>query len=191
MTTQAFDLHCDGTRRSREKFVGQQITLAGNTTLSLGFQLTAREDAQSLLDLTLHILDELHYLDFGARGEEQLKDMLRNTVGIMTDRANVMKSFQDAVETKKKAILQSEEGIYCNAHFLLGLSAAASKALTSVEKARNFQGRDSLSAFRRFSSVEPAAVRLIRLVCDVLDPRGDEKNGCRDDWIAFCSLRAN
>ena len=196
MTTKAFDLHCDGTSRSREKFVGQQITLADNTTLSLGFQLTAREDAQSLLDLTLHILDELHYLDFDARGEEQLKDMLRNMVGIMTDRANVMKSFQDAVETKKKEILQSEEGItrlYCNAHFLLGLSAAASKALTSVEKARDFQkklGRDSLSAFKRFSSVEPAAVRLIRLVCDVLGPRGDEKNGCRDDWIAFCSLRA-
>ena len=111
MTTKAFDLHCDGTSRSRENFVGQQITLADNTTLSLGFQLTAREDAQSLLDLTLRISDELHYLDFDARGEEQLKDMLRNMVGIMTDRANVMKSFQEAVEAKKKEILQSEEGI--------------------------------------------------------------------------------
>ena len=130
LTTKVFDLHCDGTNRSREKFVGQQITLGDNTTLSLGFQLTAREDAQSLFDLTLHILDELHYLDFDARGKEQLKDMLGNMVGIMTDRANVMKSFQDAVEAKKKEILQSEEGItrlYCNAHFLLGLSAAAPK----------------------------------------------------------------
>ena len=62
--------------RSREKFVGQQLTLADNTTLSLGFQLTAREDSQSLLDLTLHMLDELHCLDFDGRGEEQLKDML-------------------------------------------------------------------------------------------------------------------
>lgn len=156
MTTKAFDLQCDGTSRSREKFVGQQITLADNTTLLLGFHLTAREDAQSLLDLTLHILDELHSLDFDAQDEEQLKDMLRNMVGIMTDRANVMKSFQDAVEAKKKEILQSEEGItllYCNAHFPLGLSAAASKALTSVENARDFQnklGCDSLSAFKVF-----------------------------------------
>ena len=85
MTTKVFDLLCDGTSRSREKFVGQQITLADNTTLSLGFQLTAREDAQSLHDLTLHILDELHYLDFDVQDEEQLKDMLRNMVGIMTD----------------------------------------------------------------------------------------------------------
>ena len=85
MTTKAFDLQCDGTSRSREKFVGQQITLADNTTLSLGFQLTAREDAQSLHDLTLHILDELHYLDFDVQDEEQLKDMLRNMVGVMTD----------------------------------------------------------------------------------------------------------
>ena len=70
--------------RSREKFVGQQLTLADNTTLSLGFQLTAREDSQSLLDLTLHMLDELHCLDFDGRGEEQLKDMLWN-MGVMTD----------------------------------------------------------------------------------------------------------
>ena len=195
MTTKEYDLHCDGTSRCREKFVGQQVTLADNTTLSLGFQLTAREDSQSLLELTLHMFDELHYLDFDGRGEEQLKGMMRNMVGIMTDRANVMKCYQDAVEGKRKEILQSEEGItrlYCNAHFLLGLSAAASKALTAVEKERDFTkklGRDSLPAYKRFSSVEPAAVRIIRLVCDVLGPRGDEKNGCRDDWIAFCSLR--
>ena len=30
----------------------------------------------------------------------------------------------------------------------------------------------------------------MRLVCDVLGPRGDEDNGCCDDWIAFCSLCA-
>jgi aubergine-like protein len=26
------------------------------------------------------------------------------------------------------------------------------------------------------------------MACDVLGPRGDEKNGCRDAWIAFCSF---
>ena len=96
-----------------------------------------------------------------------MQDMLRNVVGIMTDRANIMKSFQDATEAKRREILQSGEGIrrlYCNAHFFLSLSAAASKALNSVEKQRNWQkklGCNSLPAVRRFSSNgEPAAVRV-------------------------------
>ena len=35
---------------------------------------------------------------------------------------------------------------------------------------------------------EAAAVRYIRTACEALGPRGDEKNGCRDAWLAYCSM---
>ena len=35
-------------------------------------------------------------------------------------------------------------------------------------------------------SAENASSRLIRTVSDICGPRGDDKNGCRADWLAFC-----
>ena len=142
-----------------------------------------------LENLTLQLKNcETHFLV-----KENECRTLKKTV--MTDRANILKSFQDATEAKRREILQSGEGIrrlYCKAHFFLSSSAAASKALSSVEKQRNWQkklGCNSLPAFRRFSSNgQPAAVRVTRFVCDTLGPLGDEKNACRHDWVAFYSL---
>ena len=39
-------------------------------------------------------------------------------------------------------------------------------------------GRDLKPQFSRFSSSDAAAVRFIRMACEVLAARGDEKNGC-------------
>ena len=140
------------------------------------------------------MFEELEDLDPTEVNPVSTADLMRNMVGIMTDRAATMKLFQKEVEEKRKEILESEEGInrlYCNAHFLLGLSSAAKKTLVNVEKENKWTkalGRDCLPAFHRFSSVgEPAALRIVRLVCDVIGPRGDEKNGCRDDWVAHCA----
>ena len=99
MSSKKYDLHCDGTSRAREKFVGQQVTLEDRSTLSIGFQIVAREDAQSLLQLSVMMLEEL--ADLHATGEadatEQdqadLKQLFQNMVGIMTDRAATMKLF--------------------------------------------------------------------------------------------------
>ena len=192
-STNKFDLHTDGTSRSKLKYVGQQVTLCDKTTLSLGFILVAREDAKCLMQITLDIFEELDGLDIENRGS-QLKDILRNLVSMMSDRAAVMKAFHAETEKKIQQVLQSEDTItrlFCNAHFLLGLSSAAILALKSVEKMHNMGrlGRDAQGAFLKWNSTEPAAVRLIRLLCDTLGPRGDEKSGCRDDWIGFCYLQ--
>ncbi|KAK3775037.1 hypothetical protein RRG08_005123 [Elysia crispata] len=49
-------------------------------------------------------------------------------------------------------------------------------------------GRDKKSNFSRFpSSVESAATRVVRMASEMLGPRGDERNGCREEWLAFCS----
>ncbi|KAK3770798.1 hypothetical protein RRG08_036400 [Elysia crispata] len=48
-------------------------------------------------------------------------------------------------------------------------------------------GRDKSNTFSHFaSSGETAAFRVIRTTSDVFGPRGDEKNGCREDWLAYC-----
>lgn len=36
--------------------------------------------------------------------------------------------------------------------------------------------------------MELCVAQYIRTDCDVLGPHGDEKNGCRDAWEAYCSL---
>ena len=83
--------------------------------------------------------------------------------------------------------------LFCNAHFLLGLSTDCEKALkafesTLVAELGHGLGRDEEGKFSRFkSSTESAGARYVRTTCDVLGPRGDEKNGCKMDWDAFCT----
>lgn len=47
-------------------------------------------------------------------------------------------------------------------------------------------GRDKSTRFVMFKSTEAATCRVIRIAADLTGPRGDEKNGCRMDWLAFC-----
>ena len=44
-----------------------------------------------------------------------------------------------------------------------------------------------MSKFRKFSSGESGPARYVRLACDILGTREDEKNGCRMDWEGYCS----
>ena len=53
---------------------------------------------------------------------------------------------------------------------------------------RNRLGRNRQPRFQKNKTSEAAVVCYIRMACEVLGPRGDEKNGCRDGWVACCSL---
>ncbi|KAL8559167.1 hypothetical protein ACOMHN_048414 [Nucella lapillus] len=59
---------------------------------------------------------------------------------------------------------------------------------TQIELQEERIGRDQYPQYSRFSTPEAAAVRYIRMACEVLGPRGDQKSGCRDAWIAYCSM---
>jgi aubergine-like protein len=73
---------------------------------------------------------------------------------------------------------------------LLGLSSEAEKTLKGQQKSLGKLGRDQLATFKSFASAGESAVsRYIRTGCDVLGPRGDAKNGCRDAWEAFCGMK--
>ena len=47
-------------------------------------------------------------------------------------------------------------------------------------------GRDKDPQFSNFQKEKSATVRLIRMACEILGPRGDQKNGCREQWKTFC-----
>ena len=68
--------------------------------------------------------------------------------------------------------------------------SAAEKSIAALQTAWNQEriGRDKLPRFSNWHSREAAAVRYIRMACEVLGPTGDEKSGCRDLWLAYCSM---
>lgn len=68
--------------------------------------------------------------------------------------------------------------------------SAAEKSTAALQIAWNQKRicRDKLPRFSNWYSQEAAAVRYIRMACEVLGPTGDEKSGCRDLWLAYCSM---
>ena len=150
-------LHSDGTSREKKKFVGQQIALDNGRTLSLGFVEVAPEDAQTLLEVTSNVLMELSELvgEEETRGE-LLKSMLRKVCTTMSNRAAIMKSFNEKFDEMRREIVGGEiqtNFIYCNAHCLLGLSGACEEGVKEVES--NMEqplGRDKDSLFKKLES---------------------------------------
>ena len=187
-----FDLHVDGTSRDKKRFVGQQVTTAEGS-LSCGFTTVSSENARTLVDTILDLLRELADVYSPAEREQHFRRILQNLAGVMSDRAAVMKKFKVDLQEAIQVTLGTQESIeflYCNAHFLLGLSNNTNNTLQSIQQDRGELriGRDEQPIFHRFTRSEAAAVRYICKACEVLGPRGDEKSGCRDAWLAFCSI---
>lgn len=91
--------------------------------------------------------------------------MLSNMVSTMSDRAGTMNCFAKLLDDHRTGLINPEirlEFLHCNAHFLLGLSMGAEKALKRVvdeEGLKGKIGRDTLPAFNRFRSGDSAASR--------------------------------
>jgi aubergine-like protein len=202
LTSSGYDMHSDGTTRDHRKYLGSQITLADGNVMSMGYTMVMTEDTETLLDAAITaaitILQEL--ADIHGSNPEQVNDnfltILRRLAGLMSDRASVNKSFNKAINQKRRDILQDDslqlEFVYCSAHYLLGLSSESEKVMKAIQKeiGDGKLGRDTLAKFKCWSSGgESAVARYIRTACDVMGPRGDNKSGCRDAWEAYCSLK--
>ena len=68
--------------------------------------------------------------------------------------------------------------------------SAAEKSIAALQTTWNQEriGQDKPPHFSNWHSREAAAVRYIQMACEVLGPTGDEKSGCRDLWLAYCSM---
>ncbi|GFR88386.1 hypothetical protein ElyMa_000768900 [Elysia marginata] len=192
----------DATSRQKAHFIEQHIILSDGKQLSLGFSQIACDDSETLLEKCVAFFKDLREVhcseDDDVDGNECLKDVIRKMSCLLSDRAAVNKAFNSKMSAYKEELLDGEDCtmhfIFCNAHFMLALSSAAENALHNVEK-QYFNdgsklGRDSCSKSSNFSTAtESAALRLIRLAAEVLGPRGDEKSGCRQEWLSFCSSK--
>ena len=185
-------LHTDGTSRSQKKFVSQQFTLDNKVTITLGHRTVAAEDAVTLLDITIKQLEEMSDLYADATDQDKdtiYKSLLTKLTSLMSDRAAVMKKFNRDFH----AFVQTQLGqdiavhfLHCNAHFLLGLSRACETGMKEAEGADKL-GRDKHVKYRMFAyTAEGATSRLIRTASALTGPQGDQKNGCREEWLACC-----
>ena len=189
--SERFDLHTDATSRVGNKYVGQQVTTDSGQNLSCGYTVVATENADCLVSLATDLLEELAviYEDDDTKRQEKFMEFLQKLSGLMSDRAAVMKCFNERLSTLRKDLLQTDEDLdflYCNAHVLLGFSSAVVKVLRDMDSDVN-TGRD-LSAKFAGSSREHPVSRYVREACSCLGPRGDERYGCRESWLAFCLM---
>ena len=153
----------------------------------------ATEDTRTLLDLAVDILQELCAI-FDEDGElqENFRSMLMKLTSVMSDRCSVMKSFKEQLNDYRKSELGMDgdlEYLYCNAHFLLGLCTNSEKVLAELEKEQGTLGRDLSPIFKNWGSSDFCSSRFIRTASDCFGPRGDEKSGCREYWLAYCSQK--
>ncbi|KAK7105611.1 uncharacterized protein [Littorina saxatilis] len=184
-----FDIHFDGTTRDHRKYVGQQVTTSAGS-LSCGFTEVATEDAKTLVDVTVSLLQEVAQV---YDKERCFKAALQKCSGLMSDRAAPNKLMKKDFNDLRKATLGTEEDLqflYCNAHYLLGLGTSAEKSLKELQTEWGQQriGRDNAAQFGHWQAKEAAAVRYVRMACEVLGPRGDDQCGCRDAWLAYCEM---
>ena len=98
INSQGYDLHSDGTSRSHSKYVGNQVTVSSGKVLSLGYNMVATENTQTFLDAATGSLLELAYVysTDAKETDDIFKDILSKLIGLMSDRASIMKSFNQA-----------------------------------------------------------------------------------------------
>ena len=163
----AYDLHSDGTTKDHQKYVGHQVTLDSGESRSLGFTMVSTEDTQTLLAIACNNLFQELADTYENDKEQHYKTMLANMVGLMSDRACVMKYFDRQFDDQRRQLLNTEEWLqflHCNAHFLLGLSSEADKIVKDMTKGSIF-GRHKVKAFGHFSNCSETCVsRYLHLV---------------------------
>ena len=160
--TDRWDLHGDGTSRDSKKIVGQQVTLDNGKSLSAGFSPVAVEDSSTLLENVISMMDELSYVYDEENREAVYKIMIDKMFSTMSDRSSVNKKFNEDLNKHRKDISDSSSELiylYCNAHFLLGLSHKCESILLEFEKKLEAElgrplGRNNNAKFKNWHSSE-------------------------------------
>lgn len=191
----------DGTSRQKQHFMERHVILDDGSVLSLGFTEIAFDDAKSMLEQAVDILEELSEVhcstttldeeegkSYSEKIDEGLIEILKRIKSLMSDRASNMKAFDRLFYEYKTEKLGPDDAstifLFCNAHFLLGLSAGTEKVLKGLEEEISEHGTSFGGPPLFFH--EQATLGLIRCAADILGPRGDEKNGCRSEWLVYC-----
>ncbi|XP_033914500.2 uncharacterized protein LOC117435453 [Acipenser ruthenus] len=175
----------------------QQTSVESEEPFNVTHCSVAKEQALTLLDVSILAFQKLSSV-YGTETElsnQVFKELLRKHFVLMSDYTSVMKTFNERVNLCQQGHPDVPSPLHflgCNAHYLLGLSHAAEQETVSFENEISAVtgeklGRDKNPKFTNFLNFsESASARYIRMACDVLSPRGEEKFGCRKEWLAFC-----
>ena len=192
-----FTYACDGTSRQKSHFLEKHVVLSDGRTYVLPFSQIVRDDSDTLLESLISAFKQVcdvYCMDDSSSDKDVLfKEFIFKLKALMSDRASVMKCFDRKVAEFKSELLGEDDCsthfLFCNAHFLLALSSAAEEAILSVTDGEKL-GRDCEPVFKSFENApEAGAVRVIHMTADVLGPRGDERHGCRENWVVFCKSK--
>lgn len=112
----------DGTSRQKRHYLEHHIVLDNGSTLSIGFSEVPDDKAETLLDKSINLIDELSdiYCTVEDRAEKGhvFAEILRKMKCMMSDRAANMKLFNKKMLEFKKDTLGSDasiEFLYCKA----------------------------------------------------------------------------
>ena len=140
-----------------------------------------REDSSTVNQTVQNFLSDV--AEHSNTGEDTItvvSKMISTLANLMSDRSSVMKKYNELFNEWRSQLLKEKlpneniselHFIYCSAHVLLGFHTAVDTAL------KDGQTMD-----------ESLAVHTIRIVCELFGPRGDEKNGRRQDWLAYMNV---
>ena len=196
--TEHFTLGTDETGRNKKRLLERHIYLSTGGSMSLGFTEIASENADTLLDVSISLLKDLCEtycsVDDTLVLDSLFREMLVKLKCLMSDRAAVMKLFDKKMAAFKNQFLGEDcttHFLFCNAHFLLGLTSVTETVMKTIDsnflKEKIVLGRDNDPHMKHLfqNSSEVAALRVVRAAAEIFGPRGDEKNGCRNEWLVY------
>jgi hypothetical protein len=178
LETVNWDLFYDGTSREGKKVLDYGVVLGDNSTLALGFRAVAKEDSQTVSTV---LKDVITNLATAGNGIDGLDSVLKKQSGVMSDRSSVNKKANGILEEWRRESTEDDvdplNTMYCTAHVILGFQNKVEKVLRQPANADCSETTDT------------DVVRLVQTASDVLGPRGDERSGVRQDWLAYLDMK--
>ena len=178
----------DGTSRDSRKIIDAGVQLADKRSFSLGYQSVARGDGDTVANLLKGLIDKVSEISSSTQNDsksETLSKMLNSLSSLISDRSIVMKKSNVILSEWREKLLDEHfldvevpllHFLYCSAHVLLGFHSEVDSNLQQ-------QGKGVLNNIKEYR-----AVKTIRRVCELFGMRGDERNGRREDWLAYMKL---
>ena len=188
----------DATSRQKAHYLEQHIQLSNGKVLFLGFSQIASDNSETLLEKCSSMFHKLCLIHCSSNDEEDLSSLFKETSSklkcLMSDRTSVMKFFDKKFAQYQYDLLDGEDCsthfLFCNAHFLLALSAAAEIAISTAEKDMTEGGeklrRDANCVYKSFENcsesaavrIEPFGWRPSALGLEVMRKVDQDRSGC-------------
>jgi len=165
--------------------------------ISLGFNRIAKENAETINQVTKNHLQELATLNDSGNETEYVAKALSKLSFTMSDRASnekladkMLDEWRDKMLANYDCNKEIVQHFHCMAHVLLSFHSYSTPELKQLEidliDTTGPIGRDTLPVFKHWSKKETFVQRAVRTTADVFGPAG-EHLGVRDRWDAYCS----